>query len=306
MKKWCRIFCLSLICASGFLAAQDQVIPLWPDGAPGAINDPTYVETLDTDQPWRIRNVSEPTLSIYLPPVDKANGTAVVICPGGGYVRLAFDHEGFMIAEWLNTQGIAGIVLKYRLPEDRIMQDKSIGPLQDVQEAIRTVRHHASEWGIDPHKIGIMGFSAGGHLAATASTLYDERVYEPVDTTSARPDFSVLIYPVISFRDSIMHPGSRERLVGDAPSLAQIHRFSADEQVNPRTPPAFLVHSVGDETVPIENTLRYFEALRSCHVPCEVHLFESGGHGYGINRGKGSEAFWPEILTHWLKMHGWL
>ncbi|MFC1569167.1 alpha/beta hydrolase [bacterium] len=287
------------------LLGQNYIVPLWPEGPPGAIPDSTYIEFLDTDKPHRIRNVSDPTLSIYLPSEHNTECTAIVICPGGGYRRLAMDIEGFEVAKWLNTMGIAGIILKYRLPDDRIMKDKSIGPLQDVQEAIRSVRRNALEWRIDPQKIGVIGFSAGGHLAATASTLYDDIVYELIDSVSARPDFSVLIYPVISFRDSVTHTGSRSQLLGESPTNKQIHQFSADEQVNEETPPAFLVHSINDEGVSIQNSLNYFKALRNNNVPCELHFFESGGHGYGINQGKGSEANWPETLYEWLKMHGW-
>lgn len=288
------------------LFSQDLIIPLWPEGVPGGIEDSTYIETLDTDQPYRIRNVSKPTLSVYLPSNKTDTLTAVVICPGGGYTRLAFDHEGFEVAEWLNTVGIAGIVLKYRLPDDRIMKDKFVGPLQDVQAAVRCVRRNAKKWGIHQGKIGIMGFSAGGHLAATASTLYNEQVYVPIDSVSARPDFSVLIYPVISLKNSLTHFGSRLQLLGRSPTQQQIKYFSANEKVTIETPPAFLVHSGDDGSVPAINSILYYKALQAYHIPCELHLFESGGHGYGINRGTGSEASWPEALSQWLKMHEWM
>ncbi|NQT26587.1 alpha/beta hydrolase [candidate division KSB1 bacterium] len=299
------IYTILILCVQTLLS-QDHIIQLWPDGVPGAIEDPEYIEGPGDRDPTHIRNVTIPTLSVYLPPAEKANGTAVVICPGGGYWILAFEHEGTLVAEWLNSLGVAGIILKYRLPDERIMEDISIGPLQDVQKAIRTVRLKAPDWNINPQKIGVMGFSAGGHLAATASTLYDDPVYQPVDSISARPDFSVLMYPVISFREGIAHMGSRNRLVGDSPTEAQIHDYSTDEQITSDTPPAFLIHSIDDGSVPIENSLRYFEALRKNNVPCEMHLFESGGHGYGITKGKGSESSWPDVMARWLKMHGWL
>ena len=304
MKRLSFIFYSFILTQIGL--SQDQVIPLWPNGVPGAIEDAYYVEFLDTDRPHRIRNVSLPTLSIYLPDGAARRNTAVVICPGGGYHRLAFDHEGFLVAEWLNQQGVAGFLLKYRLPSDQIMEDKSVGPLQDVQQAIRVVRRRAKEWDIDSQKIGVMGFSAGGHLAASASTLFDMPVYESVDSTSARPDFSILIYPVISFQDNITHMGSRINLIGESPTSQQIHQFSADEQVTAQTPPAFLVHTLDDGAVPVENTLRYVAALRSCGVPCEVHLYESGGHGFGIMGRGGSEMEWKEALKGWMQMHGWM
>lgn len=304
MDRIIRIGCLLFI-LNQFLPAQDLVIPLWSEGAPDALQDSTYLETLDTDQPYRIRNVYQPTISIYFPADENPDRTAIIICPGGGYRRLAFDHEGVLVAEWFKSMGIVGIVLKYRLPDDRIMKNKTIGPLQDVQKAIRLVRRNGAEWKIDPYKIGVMGFSAGGHLAASASTLYDDSTYCSMDTLSARPDFSILIYPVISFREGIMHQGSRSQLLGEKPSEALIRHFSLDEQVNDRTPSTFIVHSIDDKSVPIENSLNYFQALRNHHVCCEIHLYETGGHGFGINRGKGTEKNWPDALQEWLKMHGY-
>ena len=304
MKKILVLISIFILTQVGL--SQDLIIPIWPNDVPDAIEDKDYIEFLDTDRPHRIRNVSLPTLSLYLPDEMKRCSTAVIICPGGGYRRLAFDHEGFLVAEWLNQQGAAGFLLKYRLPSDRIMKDKSIGPLQDVQQAIRTVRRRSIEWDIDPQKIGVMGFSAGGHLAASASTLFNLPVYTPADSISVRPDFSILIYPVISFRNDITHMGSRTNLIGENPSPQQIHLFSADEQVTVYTPPAFLVHAIDDGSVPVENSLRYMAALRSCDVPCEVHLYESGGHGFGIMGRGGSERGWTDALKGWMQMHGWL
>jgi acetyl esterase/lipase len=305
MKKtlWIPIVVCSLIRPT--LSGQDEILSVWPGVPPGVLVNAEVIESMDEDQPFRIRNVTEPTISVYLPQNRLLNRTAIIICPGGGYVRLAFDHEGFEVAEWLNQQGIAGIVLKYRLPDDRIMEDKSIGPLQDVQQAIRIVRKKANEWQINPNKIGVMGFSAGGHLAATASTLYGMQV-SPKDTVSARPDFTVLLYPVISFRDSVTHMGSRLRLLGDSMSEDIIHQFSADEQVTADTPPAFLAHSLDDGAVSYINSLQYMTALKRNGIRCELHLFQSGGHGYGISRARGSEGSWPILLKEWLKMNAWL
>jgi acetyl esterase/lipase len=305
MKKtlWIPIVVCSLIRPT--LSGQDEILSVWPGVPPGVLVNAEVIESMDEDQPFRIRNVTEPTISVYLPQNRLLNRTAIIICPGGGYVRLAFDHEGFEVADWLNQQGIAGIVLKYRLPDDRIMEDKSIGPLQDVQQAIRIVRKKANEWQINPNKIGVMGFSAGGHLAATASTLYGMQV-SPKDTVSARPDFTVLLYPVISFRDSVTHMGSRLRLLGDSMSEDIIHQFSADEQVTADTPPAFLAHSLDDGAVSYINSLQYMTALKRNGIRCELHLFQSGGHGYGISRARGSEGSWPILLKEWLKMNAWL
>jgi acetyl esterase/lipase len=296
------VICVSMHPA---LSGQDEVLPVWPDIPPGGLVNTDVIESMDEDQPFRIRNVTDPSLLVYLPHDRFVDRTAIVICPGGGYTRLAFDHEGFEVAEWLNQQGIAGFVLKYRLPDDRIMEDKSVGPLQDVQRAIRIVRKKADDWQINPNKIGVMGFSAGGHLAATASTLYGMQV-SPADTISARPDFTVLLYPVISFRDSVTHNGSRLRLLGDSMSEDRIHQFSADEQVTADTPPAFLAHSLDDGAVSYHNSLLYMTALKRNGVRCELHLFQSGGHGYGINRARGSEGNWPVLLREWLKMNAWL
>ncbi len=293
---------LFLLMVSSSLNAQNMIIKLWPDGAPGAKIDSSYKETtiMDNSRP-RISKVSEPEIWVYLPDKLIANGTAVVICPGGGYGRLAIDHEGWDVARWLNTLGIAGIVLKYRLPSEAIMVDKTIGPLQDAQEAIRFVRRKAVEWNINPNKIGIMGFSAGGHLAGTASTMYNEIIYKPLDTVSARPDFSILIYGVLSMK-SFTHPGSRQNLLGDNPSQELINKFSNELQVNKSTPPAFLVHASDDKAVPVENSIRYCQALVKNNIPCELHIYETGGHGFGtaLER-KSNESSWTEACYKWLK-----
>ena len=210
-----------------------------------------------------------------------------MICPGGGYSWLAIYPEGTLVAARLNSFGISAFVLTYRLPSDAIMVDKSIGPLQDGQEAIRIVPRHAKEWNIDPHKIGIMGFSAGGHLAATVSTHFADTVYQHGDTTSARPDFSVPVYPVISMDSTITHRGSNVNLLGPAPSMETIRYFSADQCVSKDTPPAFIVQAADDKTVPVQNSIAYFLALNKYGIPCELHMYESGGHGFGLGRVRG-------------------
>jgi acetyl esterase/lipase len=208
------------------------------------------------------------------------------------------------VAQWLNDNGIAGIILKYRLPSDLIMKDKSVGPLQDAQEAIRIIRRNAAKWNIDPDKIGVLGFSAGGHLASTLSTHYAEKVYEPKDTVSAMPDFSILIYPVITMDSSFTHAGSRRNLIGAKPSAEAIKRFSNELQVNEKTPPAFMVHSADDKAVPIKNSIAYYEQLVRYGIPSELHIFQKGGHGYGLAGGKDTQSSWPELCIKWLKASG--
>lgn len=285
--------------------SQNPVLKVWPKGVPGSIINDTYSEkvTESNGMPSRYEKVTDPTLTVFLPSADKATGTAVVICPGGGYGVLAFDHEGYAIARWLNDNGIAGIILKYRLPSDLIMKDKSVGPLQDAQEAIRIIRRNREHWKIDPHKIGVIGFSAGGHLASTLSTHFAEKVYDN-DTTSARPDFSLLIYPVISFDAAFTHMGSRKNLIGDNPSKEATDHFSNELQITEKTPPAFLVHSSDDKTVPVMNSLVYYEGLIKNKVIAEMHIFQKGGHGYGLSIDKGTQSSWPDLCIKWMKANG--
>jgi acetyl esterase/lipase len=231
-----RVPIITLLLASLLLLnanAQITTLNLWPDGIPGLKLNDSYVEkaTINEGKPTRFEKVTDPSLYIFLPPKETATGTAVLICPGGGYTALAFSHEGFAIAKWLNEHGIAGVVLKYRLPSDMIMQDKSVGPLQDAQEALRVIRRNASLWNIDPRKIGVIGFSAGGHLASTLSTHFAEKVYDVKDTTSARPDFSILVYPVITMDASFTHAGSRNNLLGDNPTSDAVKHFSNELQI---------------------------------------------------------------------------
>jgi len=287
-------------------AAQVASITLWPQGIPGVVLNTNYTErtTVTDGINTRFERVTSPSLFPYLPPKESATGTAVLICPGGGYGALAFNHEGHAIAKWLNEHGIAGIILKYRLPSDLIMKDKTVGPLQDAQEALRTIRRNAAKWNINPRKIGVMGFSAGGHLASTLSTHYSDKVYEPVDTVSARPDFSILIYPVITMDSSFTHAGSRRNLLGPEPSAEIVAKYSNEKQVNEKTPPAFMVHSMDDKTVPVKNSIVYYEALVKYGIPSELHMFQKGGHGYGMAGGKETQSAWPELCINWLKASG--
>lgn len=254
--------------------------------------------TIREDNVKRVAKVSRPTLTVYKP--QKANGQAVVICPGGGYAILAIDKEGHKVAEALSSWGITAFVLKYRLPDDTINVDKSVAPLQDAQQAVRYVRSHAKEYGIKENKIGIMGFSAGGHLAATASTHFEFKA-DPLnkDTISARPDFSVLVYPVISFDSTITHKGSRNNLIGANASAEKILFFSNEQQVKTNTPPVFLVHAGDDKSVPVENSLRYYQAALKNNVPAELHIYPKGGHGFGMYN-KTTEDNWMNRLHAWL------
>jgi acetyl esterase/lipase len=298
---------ICLIAISGSLAAQTKVIDLWNGKIPGAIRNDKFRQMVDTAAGWvDKKSIAYPTLAVYPAPVEKATGTAVIICPGGAYGGLAIKHEGEQVAKWLNSFGVTAFVLKYRLPDDSIMENKSIGPMQDGQRAIRMVRSHAKEWGVNPGKIGIMGFSAGGHLAATLSTLYKDKVYESEDSTSARPDFSLLIYPVTSMNPDITHWGSRVNLLGNSPTAEMIKHFSTELQVNANTPPAFMIHSMDDGAVSVQNSINYALSMRNSHVPCELHLYQTGGHGYGLGKPASTESSWPEACRKWLETRGLL
>lgn len=273
-------------CTLSVNAAPETPIVLWPDGAPGAVGKaPTDI----------------PTLTPYLALKEKATGAAVVVCPGGGYQHLA-DHEGGPVAEWLNSIGITAFVLKYRL-----------GPtyhhpamLQDAARGIRTVRARAKEWGVDPQRIGILGFSAGGHLAATAGTHFapgQADAADPIERVSSRPDLMILIYPVITMREAT-HGGSRKNLLGEQPSPEMIALLSNEEQVTKETPPTFLVHTMTDAAVPVENSMMFAAALRKAGVPFEFHLYERGPHGFGLAPKDPILSSWPGRCADWLRIHG--
>lgn len=288
-----------------FLQAQNEVVPLWNKEIPAALNSIDYKE-VEVFENKIIRDVSKvtiPTLSVFLP--ERPNGSAIVICPGGGYAYLAINKEGFKVAKWLNTLGITAFVLKNRLPSDEIMKDKTIGPLQDAQEAIRYVRRNAEKWAINMQKVGVIGFSAGGHLASTLSTHYKDEVYKATDSISARPDFSILIYPVISMDEKITHKGSRTNLLGSLPSTETIEKYSNEKQINETTPPTFIVHAMDDKSVPVENSINYFLALKKNSVPAEIHLYQNGKHGFGLgNKGTTSQK-WTKQCEEWLLMNNY-
>lgn len=292
---------------AGITSGQSAVIDIWHGKVPGAIINPSVKQLVDSGDNWiKMRHVINPTLDMYPAPAGKSNGTAVIICPGGAYWGLAISHEGSQVAAWFNSIGVTAFVLKYRLPDNLIMIDTKVAPMQDGQEAIRIVRRHAKEWNINPDKIGIMGFSAGGHLASTLSTHFLEKVYDVQDSTSARPDFSLLIYPVITMDSTLTHMGSRINLLGEKPSPDVVKHFSNELQVTAQTPPAFIVHSLDDNAVPVQNSINYALALKKYRIPCELHLYEAGGHGYGMGRTTDTESSWPEACKKWLKARGFL
>jgi acetyl esterase/lipase len=269
---------------------------LYPDGVINAKPTPlTYIETTSADT--HIARVSVPALIPFFPEKGKANGTAVIICPGGGYGILAAGHEGYDVAKAFNKIGITAFVLKYRLPNDLIMVDKTIGPLQDAQTGITIVRKRAAEWGINPNKIGILGFSAGGHLASTAGTHFNKPVIDNKGI-SVRPDFMILAYPVISF-GQFGHKGSQEALLGKGASKGQIELYSNELQVAADTPPTFLMHATDDGGVVVKNSLMMYEALVNNKVNAEMHLFQAGGHGFGLINPK-SKELWFNWCASWM------
>ncbi|NOT63852.1 MAG: alpha/beta hydrolase [Acidobacteria bacterium] len=268
---------------------QPSAQPLWPNGAPGAKgNQPTDV----------------PSYQYYPAPADKATGAAVVVCPGGGYRNLA-AHEGHDIAVWLNGLGISAFVLKYRLGPN--YQHPSM--MHDVQRALRTVRAKAAEFKVDAARIGVMGFSAGGHLASTAATHFDAgnaQAADPIDRVSSRPDLAILCYPVITMTEGVTHAGSRKNLLGDTPDAALVTLMSNEKQVTPQTPPTFIFHTVDDAAVPIENAMLFAEALRKNKVAHETHFYEHGRHGVGLAKDDPVLSQWPLQLANWLRAHGFL
>lgn len=292
---------------TGPIYAQDKIIPLWITPIPNAINNAEYTEkeVLKDGIVTSVSHVSVPTLSIFTPHETKSNGTAILIFPGGGYSHLSIDKEGTKVAKWLNTIGITAFVIKYRLPSDLIMKDKTIGPLQDAQEAMRFIRKNASQWDLDTTKIGVIGFSAGGHLASTLSTHYNDIVYKTDYSISARPSFSILIYPVISMTKEVVHKGSQTNLLGTNPTLELINKFSNEKTVTSDTPTAFLVHATDDTVVPSENSINYYLALKKNKIPAELHLYEKGGHGFGLGV-KDTSQFWTRDCVEWLKANGYL
>ena len=256
-------------------------INLYPGTVPNSISGPDQeIHAANASVDSLTSKVSIPGLTIFLPTQEKATGTAVIICPGGGYGTLLTKREGSDVARAFNKLGIAAFVVKYRLPDPKIMQDQSIGPIQDAQQAIKIVRERSTEFGIDPAKIGIMGYSAGGHLASTAGTHFDTRYIDKDGKTSLRPDFMILVNPVVSFNDSTGHIGSRDNLLGKNASPEEIRQFSNELQVNKNTPPTFLVHSGADVVVPVANSIEFYKAMKRNGVDGALHIYAKGEHGF--------------------------
>lgn len=269
---------------------KSELHALWPDGAPGAKGKAA---------------ADVPGVYLFLPAKDKANGAAVVICPGGGYGHLAISYEGDDVARWLNTLGVVGVVLRYR----HAPAYRHPIPMHDAQRALRYVRAHAKEWNVDPKRVGVLGFSAGGHLASTVSTHFDDGktdARDPIDRLSCRPDFSILVYPVISLRESFAHIGSRNNLLGKSPDSKLVEYLSSERQVTKQTPPAFLVHTSEDRAVPPENSVAYYLALRRLNIPTELHVYEKGRHGLGLGRENLPFRSWPARCADWLRGRGYL
>lgn len=301
-----KLLLVLLVSIPAFPLAAQTVLPLYPGPVPNS--RPSHVQETSVTLAGggvRISHVVQPTLTVFRPAKDKANGTAVVICPGGGYARLSIDHEGYDVAQRLTELGVTAFVLKYRLPNAESQVDKSTAPLLDAQQALRLVRQRAGDYGVNPARVGILGFSAGGHLASTAGTHFEKPVGDDKTGVSVRPDFLVLLYPVISFSDTLMHAGSRTNLLGPAPTAEQVQRYSNERQVTARTPPAFLVHAQDDKTVKVQNSLRFYEACLHHRVPVEMHLYPQGGHGFGLHN-KTTKDQWFERLHNWLDAGGWL
>ncbi len=285
-------------CLLAFDAQAQEIIPLYSGSVPNSKASDVQESGATSGV---LKGITKPTLEYFKPAPDKASGAAVIIIPGGGYGVVVYNGEGVGTAKAMAEKGIAAFVLKYRLPSDAIMPDKKIGPLQDAQQAIKLVRENAAKWGIDASKVGIMGFSAGGHLASTAATHFEKSYVDNASNTSLRPDFQILIYPVISMQDSLTHGGSHDNLLGKNPSRQDIDLFSNELQVRANTPPTYLTHAADDKLVDVDNSIVFFEKLRRQKVPVEMHIYPKGDHGF-VFRHPG----WMEPLFAWMKLNNWL
>lgn len=290
MKPGILLVVVALVIAGGACAQDPISVLLWPNGAPGAQGSD---------------DIDKPTLTIFLPVKNQANGTGIVVCPGGSYTHLATNHEGRQVANWLNSLGIAAFVLKYRLGP-KYHHPVELG---DAQRAIRMVRANATEYGVAPGRVGIMGFSAGGHLTSSAGTHFDAGNggdADPIQRASSRPDFLVLGYPVISLTTQYTHKGSLQNLLGENPDPKSAESLSSELQVTAQTPPTFLFHTTEDRTVPVENSVLFYLALRKAGVAAEMHIFEKGPHGVGLDVRDPVLGKWPELLANWFRERGLL
>jgi len=282
------------------VAAEPNVIDLWPEGIPD-LKAGIPTERVENGRAY---SVNKPTLTVFPIAKTKIGSTAVIICPGGGYDHLSLENEGTAIAHWLNGLGVTAFVLRYRL-----IEYGHPAPLRDVLRAVRLVRSRAAEFGVDPTHLGVMGASAGGHLAACAGTLFDApegRTGAEMDKVSARPDFIVLLYAVISMKEPYVHMGSRHALLGANPSPELLDHLSPELQVTKDSSPAFIVHTEEDRTVSDFNSIQFYEALCKAHVPVEMHLYEKGPHGFGMRKDLGQTSLWPQRCEEWMRSHRWL
>ena len=291
--------CFALMVMFTSVINAQQVINLYPSAIPNSKES----DVKEVEHSGMFSGVTKPTLEIYLPEKEKSTGVAVVICPGGGYAVVVYQAEGVRTAKEFAKNGIAAFVLKYRLPNDSTMIDKKIGPLQDAQQAIKVVRENAAKWGINKNKVGIMGFSAGGHLASTEATHYKKAVIENKDNTNLRPDFQILVYPVISMEDSLTHLGSRTNLLGKNPSKKIIDEFSNELHVNANTPPAYITQAADDKVVDVDNSIVYWEALRHHNVSAELHIYPKGNHGFVLRL---PTEEWMSTIFKWMKNSKWI
>ncbi len=288
-------YIIFLLFISSVSCAQ-QIVNLYQGDIPNSkVSD--VKETYDQNMRM-FRNVVNPTLEIILPEKEKATGAAVLICPGGAYGVVVYEAEGIKTAKEFAKNGVAAFVLKYRIPDDLTMPDKKIGPLQDAQQAIKTIRENADQWGIDKNKIGIMGFSAGGHLASTAATHFDKSFVENLNNTSLRPDFLILIYPVISMQDNLTHPDSRKNLLGQNPTQEIVDLFSNELQVTKNTPPTYLTHAGDDMLVDVDNSIFFYQALKQHKIPAELHIYPKGNHGFVLRQ---PSEEWINSIFRWMK-----
>ncbi|HWL16805.1 MAG TPA: alpha/beta hydrolase [Opitutus sp.] len=294
--KFLRLALFSAALSSAFAVTDDRTFPLWPEGVPNAKPD---VGPEQVDGRGWVTHIANPTLTFVRPAIDRPNGTAVIICPGGGYSGLSREREGVQYANWLSTLGVTSFILT-----NRVGDFGHPAPLQDVLRAVRIVRSRAAEFKIDPARIGVMGSSAGGHLAASAGTLFNHpagKTGAPLDSVNARPDFLILMYPVITLDDPYTHAGSRQQLLGKNPDPALLQLMSVEKQVTSDTPPTLLIHTQADQAVPVENSILFFQALTRAKVPAEMYLFERGGHGMGMRDGLGTSSAWPKRAEEWLR-----
>jgi acetyl esterase/lipase len=284
--------------------AQEFTLPLWPAGKVPFYQKSIETEKRDTGDVIHINLVQSPDIAVYLPSKRNATGQAVIICPGGGYGGLSYSWEGSDPARLLSARGIAAIVLKYRLPNSKSIVTPHLAPLADAKRAIRLVRANARKWNIKKEAVGIMGFSAGGHLASTLATHFDSgdpNAADSIERQSSRPDFAVLVYPVISMSKPIMHAGSRNNLIGATPDSLLARLYSNELQVTAQTPPTFLVHATDDKSVPVENSLLFYQALKDNNVPAEMHIYPKGGHGFGLAVGRSYLETWTDRLVDWMR-----